>query len=67
MSCRHPLLNGFPDRCYYHSKLEGGLLADKGGKWWATPAERPKIPPMRDGWTQADADVFAYLLAWGPI
>ena len=34
---------------------------------WTAPAERPKLPPIREGWSQADADVYQYLSGWGPV
>jgi hypothetical protein len=41
-------------------RLEAGLLADGEGHWWAAPAERPKLLPLRDERIQADADVYQY-------
>jgi hypothetical protein len=68
--CQQPVLNGSPDRCYYHRKLAEGYLSDSYRKWHATPKERPKMLVSDDGWAQADADVFEWLAAlpsWGPI
>jgi len=64
------VLNGSPDRCFYHQALEEGRMQDSYRKWHAQPAERPTMLVSDDGWKQADADVFEWLAAlpdWKPI
>jgi hypothetical protein len=64
--CVQPLLNSSP-RCYYHDKLEAGLLTDSAGRYRATPPDRSQLERDSDGWlslTGPEPDLIDQLMGW---
>ena len=65
--CQQPVLNGSPDRCFYHLKLDQGLMADSFGKYHATPPGRPQLERDDDGWLTLagpEPDLIDQLMGW---